>query len=378
MKFIVIGGGIGGPAAALMLDKKGFSVSLYESAASLKPLGTGIGVGSNALQALYEADVGKTVEKFGNRLDRLDFYDERGQFLNEMDLKEMSKKHQVNNLTIHRAELHESLVNALRPELIHLNKTCVDVIDDGKKVVVYFEDGSSDEGDYVIAADGIHSNIRQKLVPGSAPRYSGYTCWRGVVPGKHPNGEHTTTEIWGKGLRFGLATLKGNRLYWFACVNAKRKDPTYQHYKVEDVARLFSAFPPYVSEFIRKAENSELLHHDIEDIRPLSKFVYGRIILMGDAAHATTPNMGQGAGQAIEDAIVLANCFSSLDEEAALKRYEQKRIERTKKIITMSRLIGFGVQLGNPFAIRARNAFFKRVPSSLLQKNFEFLLDVDF
>lgn len=361
-----------------MLDRKGYSVSLYESATSLEPVGAGIGVGSNALQALYEARIGKTVEELGNRLDCIDFYDESEQFLNELDLLELSQKYGVDNLTIHRAELHEALLSALNPEVIHLNKTCVNVTDEGAKVIAHFDDGSTDEGDYVIAADGINSQIRQKLVPYSAPRYAGYTCWRGVVPGVNPHGEHTTSEIWGKGLRFGIATLKHNRVYWFAVVNAKRQDPTYQRFEVEDVARLFSAFPPYVGDFIRKIDEHDLLHHDIEDIKPLSQFVYGRIILLGDAAHATTPNMGQGAGQSIEDAIVLANCFSAYPEKDALEQYEQKRIKRTKKVITMSRQIGFGAQFGNPFAIRVRNALFKRVPTSLLQKNFEFLLDVDF
>ena len=241
-----------------------------------------------------------------------------------------------------------------------------------------FDDGSSDEGDYVLAADGIHSRIRKQLIPQSVPRYAGYTCWRGVVKGRNPYGEYTSTEIWGKGSRFGIVPLKEDLVYWFACVNAQRRDPTYLRYQVEDVAEHFSAYPKHVADMIRQTKRDELLHHDIEDIRPLTKFVYGRIILIGDAAHATTPNMGQGAGQAIEDAIVLAKSFSMLEPGAALQRYEKLRIKRTKKIITMSRRIGAGIQLENRTFIRVRNALFQRVPSFLLQKNFAFLLDVDF
>src|SRR5690606_8607260 len=129
--------------AALMLEKKGFSVSLYESASQLKPVGAGLGVGSNALQALYEAGIGKTVEELGNRLDRLDFYTNHGKFLNQLDLTKMSEKYGVNNVTIHRAELQEALIDALSPHIAHLNKTCVDVIDNGDKAIVHFSDGSS-------------------------------------------------------------------------------------------------------------------------------------------------------------------------------------------------------------------------------------------
>ncbi len=378
-KFIIIGGGIGGLTAALTLQKSGHSVQVFEAACVLEPVGAGLGVGSNALRALYDAGVGEQVEALGNRLDILDFYDADGQLLNEMSLTELAEKHQVNNVTIHRADLHKTLQAALLPNTIHLNKTCVDVYQDEEKAVVKFADGTVAEADYVIAADGIHSSIRQSVNANATVRYSGYTCWRGVVShATNPHGSHTSTELWGRGERFGIVPLQRNRVYWFACLNAERQAKKYTRFKVEDVARQFADFPAEVTDLVLATKENHLLHHDIEDIRPLNKFVYGRIILLGDAAHATTPNMGQGAGQAMEDAIVLANCFNTFERaDDALHRYEQKRVKRTKKIIMMSRYIGVGAQLENRLVTSVRNALFRWVPPRVLLRNFEFLLDVD-
>ncbi|PWA07056.1 monooxygenase [Pueribacillus theae] len=378
-KIIVIGGGIGGLSAALMLESKGFYVKLFEAARHLQPVGAGLGVGSNALKALYEAGIGAQIDKLGNPLKILDFRDSSDRLLNEMDVEALSKKEGVNSVAIHRAELHEQLYRAIRPGTIELNKKCIAFRQYEESAEVTFEDGSVAEGDYVIAADGIHSLFRQKLVPNSVPRYAGYTCWRGVVDETDiPYDKQTSTEIWGKEGRFGIVPLKNKRVYWFACVNAKRNDQKYRQFRVEDVARHFDSFSPRVSELIRETDDGRLLHHDILDIKPLNQFVFGRIILLGDAAHATTPNMGQGAGQAIEDAIVLANCLSSHKNfQDAFKTYEKKRIKRTKKIITMSRRIGAGAQLENKTVIWVRNKLFKFVPKSLLIKRFQFVHETD-
>lgn len=376
---LIIGGGIGGLCTAVMLQKHGYPVQLFESSSSIKPVGAGLGVGSNALQALYEAGVGKQIEEKGNALHKMVFQNDRGDLLNKMDFTVLAREFGLNSLTIHRADLHAILYHAIAPGTIQFNKKCVNFEQNNTGAKVFFEDGFSAEGDLVIAADGIHSIFRKNLIANRTPRYAGYTCWRGVVEVSDKQfNQHTSYELWGKDGRIGIVPLQHNRIYWFACVNAKKNDPLYRNLKPNDIARIFASFPPHATRLISSTDEAELLHHDIADIKPLDQFVYGRIILLGDAAHATTPNMGQGAGQAMEDGIVFVRCLNKTNNlQEAFACYERKRVKRTKKIINLSRQIGVGAQIENSFIITIRNNLFKLVPSPILLKRFRFLLDVE-
>lgn len=378
-RILVIGGGIGGLCTALMLQKQGFAVSVYEAADELKPVGAGLGVGSNALRALNKAGVGEEIERQGNRLESLVFQNEKGKELNRLDLSVLAREFGLNSLTIHRHDLHRILLGVLHPDTVHLGKRCTDFQQDGDIVNVRFADGSEASGDLLIAADGIHSFFRQRLVDKSAPRYAGYTCWRGVVENQeglvHP---HISYELWGKEGRVGMVPLQGNQIYWFACINASFREKALQQLNPAEVAALFPAFPVYVRGMLASTDPQALLHHDMQDIQPLSRWAFGRIVLLGDAAHATTPNMGQGAGQALEDAIVLARCLEEKgDLQEALRAYEKERMRRTAKIIRMSRQIGVVAQWENRAAIALRNTLFRMVPPRLLLSRFRFLLDVD-
>lgn len=379
-KILVIGGGIGGLCTAAVLQKRGWNVKLFEAAPSIKAAGAGLGVGSNALKALYEAGIGKEIEEQGNPLWNMVFLNDKGKQLNEMDFTDLSNKFGLDSLTIHRAALHRILYGALKPGTVQLNKRCIDFKMNTHGITAIFDDGSTEKGVLLVAADGIHSAIRKKLVAQSHPRYAGYTCWRGVVKFDHPAiDNHTSYEIWGREGRFGIVPLQDSQVYWFACINAAKNDPVYKRLLPKDVANIFQAFPVHVQQIILATQKDELLHHDIMDLRPLRKFSYGRVVLLGDAGHATTPNMGQGAGQAIEDAIVLANSLETTNSlEDALKRYETKRVKRTRQIIRMSRRIGAVAQWEQAYAAAIRDSLFQLVPSKLLLRAFRFILDVDF
>lgn len=378
-RVIIIGGGIGGLCTALMLQKDGYTVQLYESASAIYPAGAGLGVGSNALKALYAAGIGKEIEAKGNRLDQMIFQNTHGERLNQLHLALLKQQSGLNNLTIHRADLHYILYEAIAPGTIYLNKKCIDFKQDNKEITAFFADGSSVVGDIIIAADGIHSVVRNKLAPKSNPRYAGYTCWRGVVKtdDKRFTGR-TAYELWGRGKRIGIVPLQKDSVYWFACVNAKQNGHKYKNLTSAQVAEIYKDFSADIIQLISSTYQDTLLHHDIMDIKPLDRFVYDRVVLLGDAAHATTPNMGQGAGQALEDAIVLSRCLQQASSyKEAFIHYEQKRVKRTRKIINMSRQIGFGAQMQNKLGILIRNKLFRLVPSNFLLRRFRYLLDVD-
>lgn len=163
-------------------------------------------------------------------------------------------------------------------------------------------------------------------------------------------------------------------VYWFACLNAKENDPQYEHYQPEDLAKRFSHFSPIVEQMIRETYTDYFLHHDIYDIKPLHSFIYQRICLLGDAAHTTTPNMGQGAGQSIEDAYILMKALKKTTTILeALEKYNHHRVRKTRKVIQRSRWIGWVAQWENRFLVASRDIVFPWIPKSILFRQLAFL-----
>src|SRR5699024_10790350 len=214
--------------------------------------------------------------------------------MNTIDFSLLKKRFGEENITIQRADLHEALFSAVNPAYFHFNKEVASFEQSNEYVTLTFTDGQKKTFDYVIAADGIHSIFRQTFIPASKPRYAVYTCWRGITKNKGDVSLHLSSEAWSKRGRFGWAPLYNGDVYWFACVNSPKNDHYYQSMDKKAVSKQFAHFSPTVERLICETYDDYFLHHDIYDIKPLSTFIYDRICLLGDAAHATTPNMGQG------------------------------------------------------------------------------------
>jgi 2-polyprenyl-6-methoxyphenol hydroxylase-like FAD-dependent oxidoreductase len=380
-EFAIVGGGIAGLTLAVALQRKGFRVTVYESAPQFKPLGAGLGLAANAVKAFFEIGIADDVLAAGKIMKVIRIADDDGKTIAVTNSEEMSAKFgTVNNFSIHRADLHRILLNHLEPQTVILDKNCVDVHQDVEGVTLHFTDGSKVKADYVIACDGIHSPVRRKLLPESLPRYAGYTCWRAVIDKVPTNFDFDqTSESWGAGCRFGIVPLYGNRIYWYACVNAKRNDPLMRSLRVPELLTYFSGFHSPVSEILKLTRNEDIIWGDIIDLKPIERFAFDKIVLMGDAAHATTPNMGQGACLAIEDAAVLANCIEDYSTaEEAFREFEQKRIKRTTKIVNGSWTLGKAAQLENPLLISLRNAAVRMTPSHVAQRQVKFIHDISF
>lgn len=380
-RIAIAGGGIAGLTVAIALQRKGFDVTVYEQAPQIKPLGAGLALAANAVKALIEIGVGDDVLRAGKVIKAMYIKDEKGNVLTESDSERISAKlGVVNNFTIHRADLHQILINQLTAGTVVLNKSCIDFDQKSSGLSIKFSDGTSAFANYLIACDGIHSAIRKKLLPESLPRYAGYTCWRSVIdeiPASVNMNE--TSESWGPGSRFGIVPLLDNRIYWFATINAKANDPVMRRAKVPDLLNYFGNFHDPVTEILKKTKDDKLIWSDIIDIKPIKKFAFGNIVLIGDAAHATTPNMGQGACMAIEDAAVLANCLENYSSpEEAFVQFEKKRIPRTTKIVNASWNFGRIAQWENPVMMKIRNAAVRLTPPSLAEKQLKFLTDVSF
>lgn len=374
MQIAIVGGGIGGLAAAIGLHTIGINAHVYERSETFTPLGAGIGIGSNVMLALQKLGVSENIANLGTPLHEQHFLNEDFQVMNTIDFTLLKKRFGEENITIERADLHQTLFDAIDPTYVHFNKRVLTFEQTEENVTLTFTDGTVNVADYVIAADGLRSIFRQTLLPSSVPRYAGYTCWRGITKNKDDVSLHISSEAWSKKGRFGWAPLHNGDVYWFACVNAREHDPYYRKLDKADVAKHFAHFSPTVERLISETDDDSFLHHDIYDIKPLRSFVYDRICLLGDAAHATTPNMGQGAGQSIEDAYELMRAITNTSTIAdALKLYDHKRVKKTKKVINLSRQIGWAAQWENPVLIGFRNTVFPLIPKSLLFSRLTFL-----
>lgn len=379
-RIAIIGGGIAGLSSAVALRKLGFRPTIFETAPEIKALGAGLALAANAIKALERIGIAEKIIPAGQLLDRFSILDQSGLPITVADNRMLSKRYGVNNFAIHRSELHRILLQATGDLDIFTGKKATGVQQDEHGVKVFFQDGTQFDADLVLVADGIHSSIRKQLSPDSAPRYAGYTCWRAVIqnPGIELAG---SSETWAAAGRFGIVPLKHQQIYWFLCINAPQNDPTMRAVKVEDLAQRFAAFHEPIPQILKATRNDQLIHNDIIDLAPVKRFAYDRVLLLGDAAHATTPNMGQGACQAIEDAAVLLDQWEKTPDalpEDIFRAFEQRRLKRTHSIVNRSWSLGKIAQWSNPLAITLRNGLFRRIPASMNERQLEEMYRVDF
>jgi 2-polyprenyl-6-methoxyphenol hydroxylase-like FAD-dependent oxidoreductase len=206
-------------------------------------------------------------------------------------------------------------------------------------------------------------------------------CWidaiaQGVPVGMDPA---RLTESWGAGRRIGLAALPGGRVYWFACRSTPMMgDPTLARVDLGGLQTMFSAFHDPVQEGLRRTPADSLIWTDIIDLDPLACFTHGRVVLLGDAAHAVTPDLGQGAGLAIEDAAVLVALLARSPVEQALRQYNARRIGRVHRIARSSRLYARIAQWRNPHVVSLRNFMMKNIPEQVMAWQLDTLLSVRF
>lgn len=374
----IIGGGIAGLTTAIALNKIGIKTTVFEAAPAVRSVGAGLALAANAMMAFKKLGIMDEVIERGRTLSAFSIYDDKGRLITQADSRRLSQKYGIDNFTIHRADLHQLLSSKVDSGSIHINKRAIDVEQKPESIIVKFQDGSTHEAQYLVAADGINSPIRKKLLPRSLPRYGGYTCWRSVIDNTNLDISETS-ETWGTKGRFGIAPLANRKIYWFACVNAKQNDPIFKNYTTKDLLNIFKNFHEPIPSILQETKDENLLWNDIVDLKPIHQYAHGNILLIGDAAHATTPNMGQGACQAIEDSVILGDELSkTVDIKQAFVSFAKRRLKRTHFIINTSRVIGKMTQLENSLLTNARNFVFRMTPASVHEKQMKKIYEVDF
>lgn len=377
-EYVIVGGGIAGLATAIAFQQLGLHFTLFEQTKVLRGIGAGFGLAANAMQALEILGLRSEIEKIGHHVDHYNILDEKGNILISPDTHAIAKKYKQSNFTVHRSDLHLFLLSKIDNQHLILGKKAIRVEPESEQVTLHFEDGTTHTSRYLIVADGVKSLLRQQLVPSSTPRYAGYTCWRATIDNQEIQLDKGT-ETWGKAGRFGMTPLTNNRIYWYACVNANPDSPIFQKYTIDELVNHFGHYHSPIPNILRHTKNEDLIWGDIMDIKPLKNLAYENIVFIGDAGHATTPNMGQGACQALEDAAVLMDeVRHQKNIQDAFLSFEKRRLSRTKYITDTSKLIGDVAQWENNLAIRMRNSVIRLMPPKIVQKSLDKLLSIDF
>ncbi|OFD80191.1 MULTISPECIES: FAD-dependent monooxygenase [Bacillus cereus group] len=357
---MIIGGGIAGLCAAISLQKIGLDVKVYDKNTEPTVAGAGIIIAPNAMQALEPYGISEQIKKLGNGSDGFNLVSEKGSILSKLTIPTCYPK----MYSIHRKNLHQLLLSKLQEGTVERGKECVKIEQNEENALkILFQDGSEAFGNILIAADGIHSVVRKQVTQCDGYRYAGYTCWRGVTPAHNLSLTNDFIETWGTNGRFGIVPLPNNEVYWYALINAKARDRKYTAYTTADLYSHFKNYHNPIPVILKNAYDVNMIHRDIVDITPMKQFFDKRIVFIGDAAHALTPNLGQGACQAIEDAIILAECIkNNVHYRQAFIEYEQKRRNRIKKISNTAWNIGKMAQMESKPLIILRNQVMKHVP----------------
>ncbi|WP_406232944.1 FAD-dependent monooxygenase [Nocardia sp. NBC_01009] len=361
-KAVIVGGGIGGLATAIAFTRQGWEVEVLERSARITEVGAGISLWSNALQALDELGLGDEIRGRAREESSAGIRNSKGRWLSRTDIEAVRARY-GSPIMMHRADFLE-ILRAAVPE--YAVRTGISVSGVQADDIVAHSAGTS-AGDLVVGADGVRSVVRRAVCGEIEPRYSGYTAWRVVVAPTEPVGD--MGESWGRGERFGYGTLPDGRVYCFA--TADMAAGTAGGGLSEMRARFGSWHDP-IPALLSAADDTAILKHDLYDLPPLKTYATGRIALIGDAAHAMTPNLGQGACQALEDAVTLARVAA---EDGDLARYDAQRRPRTQMIVKRSRVIGAVGQLSSPLAVLARNALLRLTPPSVQLKSLAPVLD---
>lgn len=342
----VIGGGIGGLATAAFLRRAGMSAEVFEQAPELLEVGAGLVVAPNAARLLRRLDPMTTLDDVGVALQRgwefRRWADGTVLFSQELGATCL-ERYGENTWTVHRADLLEVLRSALPGDLIHLNRRCVGITQHEDGATVEFADGSTVRADVVVAADGIHSMLRGHVGPATEPRQSGLCAWRALVDTDAvPDLARRPVQTLSLGHRrhFVHYPVSGGRLVnivAFSPTQASDVESWSAEGRVEDFAAEFAGWDPRLEALIGAAER--VGRYAVLDRTPLKAWVRGRLVVLGDAAHPMLPFFAQGAGQAVEDAAVLAGCLAGgdMDVPSALAAYERIRLPRATRVQEASR-----------------------------------------
>jgi 2-polyprenyl-6-methoxyphenol hydroxylase-like FAD-dependent oxidoreductase len=349
----IIGAGIGGLTFAIALEQKGIKTNIFEQSEKIKSVGAGIILANNAMQVYEKLGLRRTIEENGNVISSMNITRANLNPISKIDLSYFEEKYKVKNIAIHRGTLQQILIEKLKSTEINLNHHLRSASNNSNGYTLNFENGKSYQSSILVGADGLNSVVRNNLFPNSEIRNANQICWRGItnfdLPSKFRN---ELNEAWGKSERFGFVQIAKNKVYWYALKSFK-KDKT--EFPVGNIEEYFRKYNSIIKDLIASTQKEHINSAVITDLKPIHIWFKKNVCLIGDSAHATTPNMGQGACQAIEDAYVLSECLHKNDVNTAFEKFQELRMPKAHRVVKQSWLIGKMAHLSNPLLIGVRN-----------------------
>ena len=362
-KIAIIGGGIAGLTFAHCLSKEKYDINIFEKKKVFGEVGAAISVFPNALDVIDKIGLLDPILQTSGKFENVFLKTKNGQILSKS-----SPKSDYPVICIHRKDLHNVLLSGLKAELNTDKSLSHLTYLENEQIEITFNDGSKYIFDAVIGADGINSAVRKQIINDKDPIYRGYNIWRGVVKTKFDVGY--ASETYGKGQRVGIVPIKDGVYGWWATCNEDFLEKDEPEGTKEKLKRIFGNWHEPIPELIENTE--KIIKNSLCDRIPKKGWTKGNVTLIGDAAHPSTPNLGQGGCMAIEGAYLLA---SSINKHGlcpkAYEVYEKYQFPRSKKIINESLKIGKIGQIKNPILILIRNTFFKLIPSRVAMKMIE-------
>lgn len=376
-KALIAGGGIGGLCAAIGLKKIGWQVEVYEQAPELREVGSAVQTWSNCSNAMDKLGILDEYAAMAASVSDQDILSTDGDVLINLNLPRTKRLSGYGGYSVHRHELIELLAQHLDDSEVFLNSRASGIRDNADSATLLLEDGREVTGDILIGADGLNSATRGFIDVATGredtrkPRYAGFIAWRGIadmVVDKKPPG-YAAIGI-GLGIQLGYYPMTKGRTYWFVTKNCLPDGDHEPDAAKQELLNIVSDWVYPFHEIVTATPIETILRNDICDFAPESVWGVGRITLLGDAAHATTPNLGQGACMAVEDAVELASRLKTVNSDSdipqVLRGYELERARRTRSVVKTSRIVGELIQTENRYLGAIRDGVLCALPSGFV------------
>jgi 2-polyprenyl-6-methoxyphenol hydroxylase-like FAD-dependent oxidoreductase len=369
MNIDIIGAGIGGLTTAIALEQKGIKTRIFEQAEQIKPVGAGIILANNAMQVYQKLGLQKEIEENGNSISSMNITKPNLNPLSKIDLTYFEQKHNTKNIAIHRGTLQQILIDKLKSTEINFDHKLISIVENTNGYFLKFQNGEQIQSSTVLGADGLKSIVRQNIFPNNSIRNANQICWRGITECKLPiKFRNELNEAWGKAERFGFVQIAENKVYWYALKSFKKNA---NEFSINNIEQYFADYNLVIKDIIKSTKKEHINTAEISDLKPTNIWFKENVCLIGDSAHATTPNMGQGACQAIEDAFVLSECLHKYEITKAFSEYQKLRLPKAHQVVKASWLVGKMAHQKNPILIGLRNQMLRLTPTSVNKKQNE-------